>query len=204
MGFLHSSTSFTRLRILDEVNNTDPDMILNFLRSHAFKDIDNIAIERSFGWTSFEDILDTEFERTYMDKGGYFTFSLRLDTRRVPPAVLKKHIRIKLMEEEKQLLAQGKKYVSKDRRAEIKDMVKLDLMTRFLPIPAEFQVVCSLDKKIVYLASTQQKIVDMFTELFVATFDLHLEPLTPYSLALDILGEDSSKELDEIQASSFI
>ncbi len=204
MGFLNSTTSFTRLNIMEEVPKDLLPQIQELLIKYSFKDIDNVALDRSFGWTSFDDMLDTNWERSICDKADYICFSLRLDTRRVPPAVLKKHTRLALIEEERQLLEQGKKFVSKERRAEIRDKVKLDMMTRFLPIPAEFQVVWSLQRNMIYLASTQQKIVDMFIEKFVETFNLHLEPLSAYPLALQILGEDASKELDEITASNFI
>ncbi len=204
MGFLNSTTSFTRLAILEDVPKDLLPQIQELLKKHAFKDIDNMALERSFGWTSFDDMLDTNWEHSYCDKADYICFSLRLDTRRVPPAVLKKHTRLALMEEEKLLSAQGKKFVSKERRAEIKEKVKLEMMTRFLPIPAEFQVVWSLQRNMIYLASAQQKIVNMFIEKFVESFDLHLEPLSAYPLALQILGEDASKELDEITPSNFV
>ena len=55
---------------------------------------------------------------------------------------------------------------------------------RFLPIPAEFQVVWNTAESTIYFASTQQKMLDLFEDLFIRTFELHLVPLSPYELAV--------------------
>ncbi len=204
MSFLNASTSFTRFKIIDEIPSETMSSLHELLTKYSFKDIDEIATERAWGWTSFDDMLDTEFERTPIDKADYVCFSLRLDTRRIPGAVLKKHTRIALMEEERKLQEIGKKFVPKDRRTEIKEQVKLKLMTRFLPIPAEFQVVWSTTKNMIYLGTVQPKMIDLFLEHFVLTFDLHLELQTPYTLAIDLLGEEASVELDKINMTKFI
>lgn len=204
MSFLNSSTSFTRLRIVDEIPRDLWPNIRDLLLKYAFQDIDNIAQERAYGWTSFDDMLDTNWEKSPIDKADYICFSLRLDTRRIPPAVLKKHTRLALMEEEKKLHELGKKFVPKERRTEIKKQVELMLLTRFLPIPAEFQVVWSTQRNMIYFASTQQKMLDLFEEHFVLTFNLRLEQLTPYSLSLQLLGDDISKNLDALEVTKFV
>ena len=100
MSFLKASTSFTRFRIIDDVPAELWPAIPEKLRQFAFLDIDDIAEERAFGWTNFDDMLDTEWKLSPPEKADYLTFSLRLDTRRIPPAVLRKHTRIALREEE--------------------------------------------------------------------------------------------------------
>ncbi len=204
MSFLNSSTTFTRFKIMDEIPKDIWNNIPELLRKYSFQDIDEIATERAYGWTSFDDMLDTEFAQNPIDKADYICFSFRLDTRRIPPAVLKKHTRIALLEEEKKLQLLGKKFVPKDRKTEIKEQVKLKLMTRFLPIPAEFQVVWSTQRNMIYFASVQSKMIDLFIEQFVLTFDLRLEMMTPYSLALNILGDEASDSLDSVNMSKFV
>ena len=137
-------------------------------------------------------------------KAEYLTFSLRLDTRRIPPAVLKKHTRIALQEEERRIKEQGKKFVARERKKEIAEQVKLRLRSRFLPIPAEFQVVWNTQTSRIYLASTQGKVIELFQEQFTRTFDLHIEQLLPYGLALSLLGDDISARLDEVEATRFL
>ena len=56
----------------------------------------------------------------------------------------------------------------------------------------------------IYLASTQGKVIELFQEQFTRTFDLHIEQLLPYGLALSLLGDDISARLDEVEATRFL
>ena len=191
MGLLGASCSFTRFRITDTVPKEFWMEIPSKLKQFAFQDIDDIAEERGWGWTSFEDMLDTQWRSAPPEKGAYLAFALRLDTRRIPPAVLKKHVMIALREEEARI-------------NELRDQVKLRLMGRFLPIPAVFDVAWATDENIVYLASAQTKLIELFMNHFTLTFDLHLEPLTPYALAASMLDEKSLARLDNLEPTSFV
>ena len=207
MGFISGSVSFTRFRLVE----TPPDSLWaevpERLKKHAFLDIDETIEERYFGWVNFDEMLDNRWEESPPEKGEYLTFSLRLDTRRISPAVFKKHLKIRLKEEIAQagLTSEGRpKGLSKDRKTELRDQVRLKLMARTLPIPATFDVVWNIREQLVYLASTRAKVLDMFQELFATSFDLHLEALTPYVLGLHLLGEEAQARLDAVEAESFI
>ncbi|MFI3271527.1 MAG: recombination-associated protein RdgC [Pseudomonadota bacterium] len=203
MSFLNASTSFTRFRIVDPVPSDLWPSIEQRLKQFAFIDIDNTSEERAFGWVCFDDMLDPAWITAPASKAEYITFSLRLDTRRIPAAVLKKHTMLALREEEARNKEQGKKFISRERKKELREQTKLRLLSRFLPIPATFNVVWSGPTGMVYLASTQSKICDMFMEHFTLTFDLHLEPLTPYQLAVNNLSEAELAKLDDLQATQF-
>ena len=56
----------------------------------------------------------------------------------------------------------------------------------------------------VYFASTQTKMIETFLDLFTRTFELRLEQLLPYSLALSMFGEGISAKLDDVQSTKFI
>ena len=204
MGLLSASCSFTRFRILDPVPQELWGQIPAKLKQYAIQDIDDIPEERAWGWTCFEDMLDTSWYSAPPEKGEYLTFALRLDTRRIPTAVLKKHLQIALHKEELHNKEQGKKFISRDRRTELRDQVRLRLLGRFLPIPAIFDVVWNTSTNIVYLASTQTKVTELFMNHFTLSFDLHLEPLTPYSLATTMLDEPAMTKLDMLQPTSFV
>ena len=204
MSFQKASTSFTRFHIIDDIPADLWASIPEKLRQYAFIDIDDIAEERASGWTNFDDMLDTEWRQSPPEKGDFITFSLRLDTRRIPPAVLRKHVRLALRDEEERIKELGKKFIGRERKKEIQEQVKLRLMGRFLPIPAEFQVVWNTRTNRVYFASTQTKMIEMFLDLFTRTFDLRLEQLLPYSLALAMFGEEASAKLDTVQSTHFI
>lgn len=201
MSFLKTSVSFTRFRISDSVPASIWPEVIERLRRNSFTDIDELPEERSFGWTAFEDMLDVSFAAEPVEKGPYIAFSLRLDTRRVPPAVIKKHLALAMKREEEQNRELGRKFVSRDRKKELREQVLLRLRSRFLPIPAEFQVIWNTAESLVYFASTQQKMLDLFEELFVRTFDLHIIPLSPYELATWRLGDSTA--LDVIESTQF-
>lgn len=204
MGFLSASVAFTRFRFTEPVPKELWGNISAKLKQYSFKDIDDIPEERGWGWVNFDDMLDASWTTSPPEKGEYICFSLRLDTRRIPPAVLKKHTLIAIREEEKKAKEQGRDYISRTRKKEIQDAVKGKLMTRFLPIPAEFNVVWNTRDNIVYFASTQEKVIHLFTEFFSLTFDLDLEPLTPFSLAAHLLGEESIKKLEDVTLTRFV
>ena len=202
MSFTKASTSFTRFRITDPVPSTLWPEVIDRLRRFSFKDIDNIPEETSLGWSSFEDMLDVSFNQNPVEKGVYLAFSLRQDTRRVPAAVIKKYFAMAIKEEEAHNRDQGKKFVSRDRKKELKEQVMLKLRMRFLPIPAEFQVIWNTTTGIVFFASTQGSMLDKFQEEFTKTFNLHIEPLTPYWLASTLLPDTGS--LDTLEPTTFV
>jgi len=203
MGFLNASSSFTRFRITDDIPKELWGQIPEKLKQFGFKEIEDTADERGWGWVCFDDMLDPWWRAAPPEKGSYITFSLRLDTRRLSAAVIKKHLALALRDEEARNKDQGKKFISRARKTELKAQVKLKLMARTLPVPAEFNVVWNMQTNDVYFASTQSKVVDLFTDYFTLTFDLHLEELTPYSLALRLLGEEIQPRLDAVEPTSF-
>lgn len=204
MGFLSAGCTFTRFRITDPVPSELWTQIPDKLRQFAFHDIDDIPEERAWGWTNIDDMLDTAWRISPPEKGAYLSFAFRLDTRRIPPAVLKKHILMAVREEEARIREQGKKFISRDRRNELRDQVRLRLMGRFLPIPAVFDVLWNPDGNMVWLASAQSKLIDLFMNHFTLSFDLHLEPLTPYALAAAVLDEAALVRLDNLEPTRFV
>lgn len=204
MGFLAASTGLTRYRLVDEVGDDVLADVPRRLKSFAFVDIDQGAEERSFGWVSFDDLLDADWQAAGPDKGPYLAFSLRLDTRRVPPAVFKKHWLLALKQKRIELAEQGRKFLTRDQKNELREQVRQRLLARSLPIPAVFDVVWSVRDNRVYLAATNAKVRTLFEDMFARTFELELAPLTAVILALEELGEAARHHLDEYEAAIFV
>ena len=204
MSFVKASSSFTRFRVLDDISREKWESLPEELRQFAFIDIDDTADERSFGWTNFDDMLDTKWQVSPPEKADYIAFSLRLETRRIPPAVLRKHTQLAIREELARIQNQGKKFIARERKKELAEQVKLRLFGRFLPIPAEFQVIWNTSSGHIYLASTQKKIIELFLDLFTRSFDIRLEQMLPYPLALSLMGESFSEKLDALESTTFM
>ncbi|MDR0815998.1 MAG: recombination-associated protein RdgC [Desulfovibrio sp.] len=203
MGFANNTCSFTRFRILDSAPETLWSEIPDRLRKFAFHDIDNIPEMQSCGWVNFEDMLDSTWNETPPDKATCFVFSLRLDRRRIPPGVVKKHLALALREEKERLRIQDKTFISRERKKEIREQVQLRLRRHFLPVPGEFNVLWLTERNEVWFASTRSNMIDMFLEEFLKTFELHLEQVTPYTLAASMLNEEGALCLDQLDATNF-
>lgn len=121
MGFCNASCSFTRFRIIDPIPSELWTQIPDKLRQFAFRDIDDLPEMQAYGWVCFEDMLDSEWRTAPPHKGAYLLFSLRLDTRRIPAAVIKKHLTLALKAEKEKMQEQGKKFISRERKKELKN-----------------------------------------------------------------------------------
>ncbi|MCR4666780.1 MAG: recombination-associated protein RdgC [Desulfovibrio sp.] len=203
MAFLTSSSSFTRFRVIDAIPEEFWPKVPELLKKYAFHDIDDIPEERSFGWVCFDDMLDTEWRTAQPYKGEYIVFSLRLDTRRIPAGVIKKHLTLAVREELQRLAQFNKKFIARERKKEIKEQVILRLRQRFLPVPAEFNVIWSIKKNEIWFASTQGKMIDLFMDYFQQSFELNLEQITPSILAEVMLDESSLAGLDTLEETRF-
>lgn len=204
MSFLSSSVALTRYRIVEDVPSTLYQAVPTRLKEWAFRDIDATTDERSFGWTNIDDMLDVAFASSPPEKAHYLAFSLRLETRRVQPAVFKKHYQIALKAETAKAKEQGKNFLSRDRKRELKEQVELKLRARSLPVPAIFSALWNTQDNQVWLDTTNAKARALFEDLFAMTFELHLEPLSPFFLALEMLGEDAAASLENLEPTLFV
>lgn len=203
MGFANASCSFTRFRILDTIPQNLWNEIPERLKKFAFQDIDATTEVQAHGWVAIDDLLDTQWESAPPQKANYIVFSLRFDIRRIPAGVIKKHLQLALKQEMQTIQQQNKQFIARERKKEIKEQVLLRLRQRFLPVPGEFNVLWNTENNEVWFASTQAKMLDLFQELFLQTFELHLEILTPYSLATSLLDEQQTGLLDIVVPTDF-
>jgi len=190
MGILSASVSLSIYKVKEKVEDSIFQNVLDRLRQFSFQEIENLSVERGFGWVSSEDWLDSHFASSPF-KGNYLVFSLRLDTRRVSPAVLKKHYTLALQELLNQKKKEGKNFISKEEKKELKENIKLKLLSKTLPVPAVFDVSWDMLKNLVYFSSTREKVKELFVDLFVRTFEIHLIPCDPLNMALEKLPEEA-------------
>ncbi len=195
MGFLSSSCSFTRFRIIDPVPDGLWAELPQLLKNGAFLDIDESAESQADGWVSFDDYLDTTWQAGPPQIGAYIAFSLRVDTRRIPAGVARKHLMLALKREKAENEKNGKKFISRERRKELKELVQISLRRRFLPVPSEFNVIWNTANNEIWFASTQTKMLELFVQRFLDTFKLHIEQLTPSALALSMLGDAAEEKI---------
>ena len=197
MGFLGSSCSFTRFRVIDPVPDELWAEIPQLLKKGAILDIDETTDSQADGWVSFDDYLDTTWQAGPPQKGAYMAFSLRLDIRRIPAGVVRKYLDLALKREKAANKKKGKKFISRERRKELKEQVQISLRRRFLPVPNEFNVIWNTANNEIWFASTQEKVIELFAQRFLDTFKLHIEQLTPPALVLSMLGDAAEEAVHD-------
>lgn len=176
MGLLKGSFTFARFHVEGQL----PQAFLNFINSrikaNSFTDKFKSMEEKRLGWVSLTDVLDTDFENANYALGDYLIFSLRIDRKLISPKLMK----IKLMEEERRLLAEsGKNRINKSMAMAIKDKVKLELLTKLDAIPSFYDVCWAVGKNTIYFSSLSDKVADDFVDLFKKSFSLNLRRFLP-------------------------
>lgn len=199
MGLMSASASLVRYRILEEIPKDLWARIPDLLQEFSFQEIEQTRDEQGFGWVCFEDMLDNTWQTAPPSKGEFLLFSLRLDTRRIPPAVMKKYYQLAQEEALAQAKERGQPYLSRTAKQELREQVRLRLLGQILPVPAVFDVVWNTASQVIYFFSGQQKVRSLFEDLFAQTFKLHLEPLTAYFLA-----RHAQKGVDDYQPVSVL
>lgn len=111
-GFMSKTCPVTVFKV-----NTPAVITLDKLKQFAFQPIDELKTEtKGVGWTSFDDMLDTAWSSSGPEYGEWLCFALRVDTRKIPAAVLKKHLAEAYKDELEKLQVEGKNFISQGRK----------------------------------------------------------------------------------------
>ncbi|MDO9515047.1 MAG: recombination-associated protein RdgC [Syntrophales bacterium] len=177
MGLSKGTLTFTRYRVTGELPDALADFMDRQIKIFAFRELSAGTDEKALGWTSLDNVLDTDFEYANYSIGDYYVFSLRIDRRAVPPSLLK----LRVLKAEKEFLEEkGLKKLYKGQREDIRETVKLGLLSRAQPVPS-FQEVCwSVSGKWLLFGTLTEKVNDDFKELFKRSFNLSLLPFLPW------------------------
>lgn len=141
------------------------------LKQFAFAPIDDLpGEEMARGWVNFDDMLDLAWGMSVPEKGNFMVFGFRIDTRRVPGPVLRKEYGKALQEELEKAQAEGKKFVSRERKKELKELVKAKLMAKTPPSPAVVDAALDRTTGQLLVSSTSSRQLESFAEHFKASF----------------------------------
>lgn len=177
MGLLKGTLTFSRYRLPRELPVQTSEQIDRSMQKFAFRELAKSSEEKNLGWTSLENLLDTDFRRSSCRWGDYLLFSLRIDRWTIPSSLLK----IRMLAAEQQHLAEtGQKTLDRHRRADIRERVRLDLLNRTQPVPAFHEVCWSLSTQSVLFTSLSDKVLDDFQDLFKRSFGCAPCPFVPW------------------------
>ncbi len=177
MGLLKGSLTFSRYRTPDKLPRNFREFVDRQIKLNAFRDGSLGADEKNSGWTSMENILDTKFAQADYLYGDYLAISLRLDRKSVPPSLLK----LKMLEAERKFLS-ARKRLSKEQRDELKEQIRLELLSKAHPVPSFFDVCWSLSGGWLLFSSLSAGVMEEFEALFKKTFDISLQVYVPWDV----------------------
>ena len=177
MGLLKGNLTFARYRVAGDPPAPFLQVVDGQLKKYAFQEMGAGAEETSLGWTSLENVLDTNFERANYSIGDYLAFCLRIDRKALSSPFLK----LKIMEaERKQLKASGRKFLPRNVRENIRESLRLDLLARVFPVPSFYEVLWASSQKWLLFGSLSEKVFQEFEDLFKISFKLSLKTDPPW------------------------
>jgi DNA recombination-dependent growth factor C len=188
MSLIYGNGSFTRYKADGPLPGNYLEVYPKKIARYAFRNLDeNSDQERSTGWVNIMDMFDSEFVSKEYFKDPCIALSWRVDVRKVPAKALRQYSR---EEEEKAKGMEGIEHISKKRKEEIKEAVRMKLMKRAIPRSNVYDMIWNIQTGLVIFGATGSKLCDEFAEFFFNCFAMHLTPVFPYSLASEILEKE--------------
>lgn len=190
MSLIQGGVSIGRYLVLGPVPD-EADLCAG-LEQDQFRPFQDGMEEERMGWCDWRRLKIVPPDRDYVSQSRFAVFSLRIDTRRVPPELLKAEVqeRLEKIAKEKDLA-----FIGKEARISLEDEVKVELLRKVLPTPKAYEVVWDLKGGLVYTAATSSKAQGAIQSLFIKSFGCELHFLAPLLLAGRVAPEISVEGL---------
>ncbi len=158
-----------------------PDNTAERLAAHAAPPVEAIQAEEIGGWVSARHLLDRAITPDSIVREGWIVATLRLSSRRIPPALLTAECR---MEELARLAAEDLPALRRRQKQEIRRAV----IERLLPqMPPQFRAIPMAHHpktRFLYASALSESLSDVFASHFRHTFDFPAVPLDPEAAAV--------------------
>lgn len=192
MGLISSTHSMSRYHIEGEFDGSTMEAVREGLVQNAITEIESEYDDITAGWTPFESPYKPDFEKYSFIFGTYFLFSLRIDKKSIPAKVVQKHMALEI---EKKKEESGRDFLSKNEKAEIKEMVLDILMHKIPSVPSIYDILWSYEEKTLILFSTQKAANELFETLFLTSFNHKPIRIFPYTM-VEKLGKLTDTQKD--------
>lgn len=201
MGLLSGSSSFVRYTVEGQL----PENFWNFaaerLAAFSFRDIDDSFEEFSIGWVSMLNMFNSPVDDGSFQAADSLVVALRIDERRLSPAVLNKFCR---KEEERLKKERQIPRLARSHRLEIKENMRLQLIKKAAPMATVCDLCWNLADNTLLFFSTNQKIQALLEDFFKESFDLRLVLQVPYTTAAHLLAPDQEDSLARLTPAIFV
>ena len=192
MRLLSSSVSITSYSVKGEIKEPLIKTITEGLKRYSIKDIDNAPMNKTAGWTCFDNPYLPDFETSSCIIGSYFVFSLRIDKKNVPSKIIKKYYTLEVA---KKLAESGRENLSRNEKTDIKEIVSNALSLRIPATPNIYDIIWNYEESSLWFFSNQKAANEDIETLFSKSFGLTIIRLFPYTMA-DFTSGLSDKDRD--------
>jgi len=196
MGLLSGSASLTRFQVTGALPESFWEFAAQRVAALSFKDIDDTMDEYSIGWVSVADMFDSSFAYSSYAAGDYITLTMRVDERKVAPAVLKKYV---MKEEERVKREKQVPRLSRAVRLEIKERIRAELIRKSPPVPSTYDLCWNLADNTLLFFSTSKKAMALLEDLFKETFNLSLILQIPWITGLHLAEGEAAEKYDDMR-----
>ncbi|MDR0498805.1 MAG: recombination-associated protein RdgC [Holophagales bacterium] len=178
MGLLQGTLSLRRFLALGPV--PDEEELCRGLEQGRYRPFEDGMEEERHGWVDWRNPLVTPADSNHVFQGRFAVFALRVDTRKVPPMLLKAHtdLRIQNLMKEKDLA-----FVGREARISLQDEVRAELLRQVLPTPRIVEVAWDIKGGLVWTTAGNSKAQSHLMSLCMKSFGVELQPLAPLLLA---------------------
>ena len=178
MSLLQGSLSLRRFLVLGPVPGEQD--LIEGLRQDHFRPFEDGLEEERLGWCDWRNPLVCPPDENWVVQERFAIFGLRIDTRRVPPSLLKAHVDLRTQQlmKEKDLA-----FVGKGARISLQDEIKVELLRKVLPTPKVVEVAWDLKGGVLWTTASSTKTQGALVGLFMKSFGCELQPLAPLLLA---------------------
>jgi len=190
MSILQGAVSLKRFLVLGPVPG-EKDLQAG-LEQDQFRPFQDGVEEERIGWCDWRNPLITPPDADWVSQERFAVFALRMDTRRVPPTLLKAHVDLRLqsLQKEKDLA-----FIGKEARVSLADEVKQELLRKVLPTPKVVEVAWDLKGGVLWTTASSSKAQGALTTLFIKSFGCEIHPLAPLVLSGRLCPELSVEAL---------
>ena len=191
MGLMSTTVSITRYRVQGDIEKPVLDHITRGLKKYAIKEIDDDAVEKSVGWTSFENPYEPDFSTDSFVIGTYLIFSVRIDKKNIPSKLVAKQY---AMESNRRLARTGRRIISGSEKKMIQEQVLHTLSLKIPATPNIYDLVWNLENRTLWYYTNLKAANEALETLFAASFNLALIRMFPYTSATQTAGLSNAQK----------
>ena len=218
MSFQLRSFSARRFRIEGDLPSVSDASFTKRLLDRRFQPLSPNE-ERSVGWVTADNCLDSRFSDDSVARGPAAVFSLRIDKRRVNSRLLRAMMDLELRGRRKDVERNDEGVVgagapagsrkpsakaSREGKSELRRALTEELMRNTTPTMDVYTVILYPRERMVLFGSLSKASNEVFRTLFADTFDVSLSALTPFHRGLELLeGKGGSASLSALRRTEF-